>query len=175
MSDHYDRDFFPCVHLLEHCGQTEGARAIQRARGFIGEQDLRPVNQCAGNGSALAFTAGQLSRTMIEPVTEPDGLQQLRCTLFQGVATKIFPDYRWDEHIFQNCALRQKMVKLKDEANGCIPKVRQLLRGKLRQVLTRDDHFTRIGLVKGAENVQEGAFSTPARADDGDGLALANG
>ena len=49
---------------------------IQRAGGFVGEQELRLVDERAHDRHALAFAAAQLAGAMMQALAKPDALEQ---------------------------------------------------------------------------------------------------
>ena len=49
---------------------------IKVAGGFVGEKNGGPVDEGAGKGDALLFTAAELDRKMIQPVAEADFLEK---------------------------------------------------------------------------------------------------
>jgi hypothetical protein len=58
------------VEHLEKLHDLRAGLAVQRAGRFIGEQDLRIVDDCAGDRHALALAAGKLVRLEIHAVAE---------------------------------------------------------------------------------------------------------
>ena len=97
-------------------------RVVQRAGGFVGQQQLRPVDERADDRHALAFAAAELPRTMVEAFAKADAFQQpvgagsrtfgFRISVF-GFGT----GQGWHQHVFNHRALRQKIVRLKNEPN----------------------------------------------------------
>ncbi len=172
MGDHYDGDVLAGVDLGEEVGEARGVRAVERARGLVGEEELRAVDECAGDGGALAFTAGELARAVVETVAEADGFQQFFGARAKGGAVGGFAGERGDEDIFQRGALWEQVVELEDEAHRCIPKRRQLVRVQLGEILAGYDHLAGLGLVERAEEIEQRAFSRSARAHDGGGFAF---
>jgi hypothetical protein len=66
------------VELAEQ-SEDPGARGgVEVAGGFVGEQQRWSADDSAGNGDALAFTAGQFVGVVFEAVGEPDPVQRGR-------------------------------------------------------------------------------------------------
>ena len=53
------------VQLLEQGDDLLGGAAVERAGRLVGEQDMRVVDQRAGDGHALLLSAGKLGRLMV--------------------------------------------------------------------------------------------------------------
>src|SRR5882757_7416709 len=65
------------VDFAEEIHDLERQIGIEIARGFIGEDQLRLVDQGPGDGNTLLLTAGQLFWKRIHAVLETDPLQHL--------------------------------------------------------------------------------------------------
>ena len=76
VSDHHDR----LTVVTDGAEQLEDLAArprVEVAGRLVGEDDLRPGDERARDRDALLLSARQLRRTMVEPVFEPDRLDQL--------------------------------------------------------------------------------------------------
>ena len=68
-------------HEREACRVSVGEKVedaaarfyIEVSGGFIGEQHLRPIDECAGDRDALTLTARQFGRTVAQSVAEAAG------------------------------------------------------------------------------------------------------
>ena len=57
------------AHEVEEFAEDDvGGGLVEVACRLVGENQRRLVGECAGNGDALLFTAGQLRWPMIEPI-----------------------------------------------------------------------------------------------------------
>ena len=65
----HDHQHRPLVTLQVHQEPSNRQRvaAVQVARGFVGQNQLRLADQGAGHADALALSAGQFRRAMFEP------------------------------------------------------------------------------------------------------------
>ena len=52
--------------------------AVEITGGFIRKEHGRAIGKASSYGDALPFSAGELGREMVEPMLQPDGLEQLR-------------------------------------------------------------------------------------------------
>ena len=78
---------------------------------------------------------------------------------------------RGNQDIFENAALRQEMVHLKNQPDGMIAKSRQLIVVKLRQILTIEYDGAAIGAIQCADDIEQSAFARAGHADNGECLA----
>lgn len=70
MGDKHNGDAEFLVHTLEQGQHFGGGFRVERAGGFVGEQNLRISGQCAGDADALLLAAGQLRRVFVCVLTE---------------------------------------------------------------------------------------------------------
>ncbi len=56
----------------QHGDDLGSGDAVQVAGGFVGEKDLRAVDQAAGDGGALALASGQLAGAMVQSIAQTD-------------------------------------------------------------------------------------------------------
>jgi acyl-CoA thioesterase-1 len=69
------------VNVEQHSGHYLGGFLIEVAGGFIAQKQSGLHNQRAREGHALFLTAGQLTRVVIEPLTQTDLLQKFSRTV----------------------------------------------------------------------------------------------
>ena len=115
------------MHLGEQVGEAFGAGAVERAGGLVGEEELRAVDERAGDGGALAFAAGELAGAVVEPVAEADCSEELRGAGTERGAVGVLADDGGDEDVLQHGALREQVVELEDEADGGVAEFGELL------------------------------------------------
>jgi hypothetical protein len=65
---------FLAVQLNQQLSERGGGGLIQRAGGFVREQQLRAIDERADDGGALAFPAGKLAGAMVQAFAEPTRL-----------------------------------------------------------------------------------------------------
>ena len=71
-----ERHAFFAVQFNEQLAEVLGTGVIQRAGGFVGEEQLRLVDKRADNSDALTFAAGKLAGEVMEPFGEADAFEQ---------------------------------------------------------------------------------------------------
>ncbi len=72
----HDDDGAPfTVELLKDAENFFTAMAVERAGRFVGKNDLRIVDERAGDGNALLLSAGKLARAMMRAFAHPESLQ----------------------------------------------------------------------------------------------------
>ena len=67
-------------HVLEQVHDLHGRVRIERAGRLVGQDDVRVVDQCAGDRHALHLAAGQLVWLLVDVFAESDLLQRLART-----------------------------------------------------------------------------------------------
>jgi len=100
----------PWPRLISSSRSTSRAALARSSApvGFVGEQQLRLIDQRPRHRRPLPFAAGELPRTMLQPVPQPDRLEQhLRAPAGRG-AIRLRLRQRGHEHIFEDRALRSK-------------------------------------------------------------------
>ena len=64
--DEHDGDALLCIETLEHLEDFHRRDGIEVAGGFIGKQDIRTVDEGAGDGDALLLAARELRRGVVQ-------------------------------------------------------------------------------------------------------------
>ena len=156
-------------------GDFEQQRADFRSRfrvevpgWFIRKQQRWLVNQGSADGDALAFPPGKPPGAMMQAMGQAHAIDELNgTTVHIGLGCEARE--RRQQDIFQDTALRQQLVVLKDETDVLISKSRQPRRGKSPWILAEDFNEPRGRLIKRAGDVKQRAFSATGRSPDGDG------
>src|SRR5204863_8311891 len=68
--------------------------AVQIAGWLVGKQDGRAIGKAAGDGDALAFSAGELGGKMMQTGFKPDSFQQFDGALFSLGDGAVRPKHR---------------------------------------------------------------------------------
>ena len=105
---------------------------------------------------------------MVEPMPQPDPLQQLLAPRGGSVpllasTTERLPDQVGHHHVFQRRQLGKQVIELEDEAERRVPHRIAMPFGPVVDALAVDQHRPRIGGVEQAQDVEEGALAGPAR------------
>ena len=92
------------------------AGRVQVARGLVGQQDQRPVDERAGDGHPLLLAAGKLVRTVSGARRQPHLLQDLACAL-DAFRRRNARKHHRQRHIFHCSKPRHEVKKLEDESD----------------------------------------------------------
>ena len=76
VGDHHDGQT-PEVLFRQQIEDLGSGMLVEVAGRFVGEKDLRIVDEGPGDGHPLAFAAGKLAGAVVQPVSEAERLQQL--------------------------------------------------------------------------------------------------
>ena len=71
-----ERYAFFLVQLHEQLAERDGGGMIERTGGFIGEEELRLIDERADDGNALTFPTAELAGAMVQSLTEADAFEQ---------------------------------------------------------------------------------------------------
>ena len=82
------------------------------------------VTVCTQDRHPLLLAAGELGRPMVQPVPQPDLLEQGAGLLLHGRAA-FAPQEPRHQHVLQGAELRQQMVELEHEADAAVAERRQ--------------------------------------------------
>lgn len=150
-----------------------GRHRIEVPGRFVGEDELRRVDEAAGNAGPLLLSAGKLCRTVIEALPQADQFGQFAhaAVVFGGDVAPI-GERRGD--ILEDRQLGDQIVCLEDEADPFGPNRRQGIVVQFRDVVGADPVFPVGRLVQAAEQVQERTLAGTGRSHDGDVVTLGN-
>ena len=106
--------------------------AVERAGRLVGEQDLRIVDERAGNGDALLLAARELARVVVEAVAEIDLLEAPAGHRLgvRGLRTGV---EQRQHHLLQGRGARQQVELLEDEADACGSEIGELVASRARR------------------------------------------
>ena len=150
-------------HFLQQFHDLHAGFRVQRAGGFIGQQNIRIVDQGTGNGHTLHLAAGHLVGLFVELIAQAHVLQSLRCpaaALFFGDAG----DGQGQFHVGKDGLMGNQIVALEHETDGVVAigipvPIRILLRGN-----TVDHQITAVVPVQTADDVQQCGLAGTAGA-----------
>ena len=106
-------------HILQQIHDLHAGLRVQCAGGFVRQQNIRIVYQCAGNGHALHLTAGHLVGPLVQLVAQTHILQCLLGPL-AALCTGNAGDGQSQFHVCQNTLVRNQVVTLENETNRMI-------------------------------------------------------
>ena len=172
MRDHDDQavvgDLGEQVHDL-HTGL-----GVERARGFVGQQDLGIVDERAGYGDALHLTAGKLARLLVDMLCKPHAAERLDgalATLGAGYAGK--REGKLD--VFQDGLVWDKVVGLEHEADAVIAVRVPIAIFVLACGHAVDEQVAVVVMIKAADDVEHGGLARTRRPQHRHELVVAEG
>ena len=135
------------IKILQNFHDLQAGFGIQISRGFVGKNHRRIINQRAGDGHALFFTAGELVGVIIQTMLQPHRHQRLLGFMFPRRG-RIFTIKQRQHNVFQNGGARQKIKGLKNKTHGRTAFFGQLVIGKMADVFTVKKIFARSKFVQ---------------------------
>ncbi len=114
------------VEVGEHLHDLVGRAAVEGARRLVRKQELRIVDERAGDGDALLLAAGQLPGRVIHAIAEADLLQALLRHLDAVGGPRMGVEQR-QHHLVECRRARQQIELLEYEADGSVAQVRQFI------------------------------------------------
>jgi hypothetical protein len=160
------------VQVDEELGEVRGGGAVERAGGFVGEEEFGLVDEGAHDGDALAFAAGELAGSVFKSRAEGDAIEEFAGAVRgAGAEGAVFGGECGDEDVFEDGALGQKVMALEDEADLAVAEVGEGEVVESGEVLAIEADGAGGGAVEGADDIEEGAFAGAGWADDGEGIA----
>ena len=135
---------------------------VERAGGFIAQQDIGAFRNGARDGDALLFATGKLGREVVHARTEADEFEGVLGR--HGIATN-FGD---ECDVFAGSQARNQIIRLKDKADGIAAKLGEARFIGCTQIPTTVEQGAVGGRIEAAELIQEGRFSAPRGSEQDD-------
>ena len=128
MRHHDQSHLLFAVQFNQQLSESLGRIPVERASRFVRKQKLWLIDQSAHHGHPLTLATGQLTWAMMQTFTQPHAFQELLCAINRAAAsvTAYVGDGR-DQDILQHRALREQVMRLKDETNLLIANGGELL------------------------------------------------
>ena len=117
------------VQLLEQGDDLLGGTAVERAGRLVGEEDVRVVDQRAGDRHPLLLAAGKLGGLMVLAMGEPD-LGEAGLGLVARVAVAARRIEQGEGDIVERAGPRQQIEGLEHEADLLVAVERELIRAE---------------------------------------------
>ena len=146
---------------------------IEVSRRFVGEEELRPVEEGARQRDALALARAQFRWHMVCAVGDSKPLDQF-CRAGAGVGSARQRE-RCHQHIVEHVQVGDEMELLEDESNGRRAERRPLFRSQRIGVLPGDKDFAIRRFEQPSRRKQQGRFSAAARPPDGEEPSRSDG
>ena len=141
---------------------------VQRAGGFIAQQDLRVFGQCAGDGNALLLTARKLRREVVFAVRQTDLLQY-------GIGVqRVTADLGRKLNIFARSQVLHQIVKLEHKTDIVAAVGGQAFFVKAADSLAVQQNGALVTGIHAAQHIEHGGFARARGAQDHAELAFLN-
>ena len=169
VGDHDDEAVFG--HFLQQLHDLDAGLAVQCAGGLVGQQDVRVVDEGAGDGHPLHLAAGHLGGVLVQLVAQTHFLQRLGGPA-AALGTRYAGDGQCQLHVGQHGLVGDEVVALEHEADGVVAVGVPVAVGVLFGGDAVDDQIAAVIPVQTADNVQQGSFAGAAGAEDGDEFVI---
>ncbi len=162
------------MKAVENVENLLARRLVQVARGLVGQQDGRLVDERPGDRHALLLAARQGVRFVGHAVRETHRTEQIQGPLLRVVGIGVRVEKR-EKHVVQDAQPGQEVEELEDEADALVADARELPVVEGREVLSRQAVAAARGLVQEADDVHERALARSRRPHERHVLALLHG
>ncbi len=145
-------------YILQYIHHLDTGGGIESAGGLICKDNIRVVDQGAGNGHTLHLSSGQLIGPFVQLIAQADIIENL-C----GAVPSLFPGHPGQRqcqfHILQNRLMRDQIIVLEYKTDGFISIGVPLPVGKVPGGFSVDDQIALGILIEATNNIQHGCFS----------------
>ena len=167
-----DHDDQPVLrHLPEQLHDLDGGLAVQRAGGLVRQENVRVVDEGAGDGHPLHLAAGHLAGLFIQLVAQAHPLQRL---LRPAAALRLgYPRQGQRQlHVGQHRLVGDEVIALEHKAHRVVAVGVPVAVPVLFCGAAVDDEIAAGVAVKSADDVQRGGLAAAGGAQNGDELIL---
>jgi hypothetical protein len=147
------------VDLGQHLQHGHAGLAVERARGFIAQQDFGAFGDGARDGHALLFPARQLGWEMVAPWAKPDAVQRL------GRIHGVWGHIGDKLHILARRQRGDEIVELKHKAHMVAPVARQRPVAQTRQFQIAKPDAPGRNVIKPAQDIEKRGFARTRGAE----------
>ena len=161
------------VDAFEQLHDADGVLVVEVAGRLIGDQDLRSVDQCAGDGRTLLLAAAQLARVGIVLVAETDALEHLR-DIGADLRGGFTGDQLGEADVLVDGTVLKEAKVLEDDAEAATV-LRDMAALHVLQCELVDDDLALRRLELLREEADERGFTGAAAPDDEAELAIRDG
>ncbi len=165
VSDHDDGHAELRLEFAEESKDGFAGGGVEIAGGLVGEKNFGAIDEGAGDGDALLFTAGKFRGAMAETMREADA--------FEGFADAggtfgaiDFGEAKRELDIFLEGHAREKVEGLEDHTDGGAAVAGELKRVEGGDVLAVGEDGAGGGAVEAGDEVEERGFAGAGRAEE---------
>ncbi|MCY1173185.1 hypothetical protein D9M73_133390 [compost metagenome] len=153
--------------------RSRGLR-IERAGGFVAEQDFRLGRQGAGNADALLLATGQLRRIFFRVLGQADTGQQFTDTGVDFLARQLAGQGQWQRDVVGHGLGRQQVEVLEDHPD-LLAEAPQVVGVERGDIFTVNDDLASARGFQTVDQAQQGTFAGTGVADQAEHLATVDG
>lgn len=157
------------VELAEKLQDRLASLRVERAGRFVSKDDLRLVDEGAGDGDALGLTTGKLARSVLQTVAESDGFNGAQGAFAAFLAADVGVDHR-QLYVLENVEPRQQVERLENETDLLVADAGELVVACLTDIDAVEHDGAGADVVEATEDLHHGRFTTAGGTDDGDVL-----
>ena len=156
--------------LLEEVEDVPAGGRVEVAGRLVGEQQRRVAGERTGDRHPLHLPAGELRRTVVHAVREPDlGEEPLDPLL--ALAPRHALEQELQLHVLPGGDLRQQVEALEDETDPPVADLREAVPAEALDLLAEQPVAPRGRRVETADQVEQRRLARTGRADDRHELA----
>lgn len=153
------------AQVEEYAVEFGAVGAVEAARGLVGKNHRRLVDEGTGYGGALTFAAGEFGGAVVQAVAQAQVVEQAACPVEADTA-RLARDQGRHRNILLYRELRQQTVRLEHEADVRVAESRQGLVAKVEYRRAVVEHRAAVGPLERAEYVEQRRLSGSRRADN---------
>ena len=151
-----ERDAALALDALEFKLHLAAKLQIQRTQRFVQQQDIRLVDERAGNGDALLLSAGKAGDAALFKACQTDQRQHA-ADFFCGLFLVLLAQVGTEGDVLRDIQMRKERITLKDRVDGT------LIRRQGDDVLPLVEDFAAGRLLKAADAAQKRRFAAAGR------------
>ena len=125
---------------------------VKGARGFVGKDDSRVIDEGTGYGYTLFLTPREFVGLMSGAFSKSHEIKQFLGSLL-GLSVRQTSNIGGNHDVLDSCKLREQLVELEYKAYVLVAEVGEFLLGELGNVNTVNTYRTAVGTVEGADNL----------------------
>jgi hypothetical protein len=147
----------------KHLYNRPAGLGVEVACRLVGEENLRPMNECAREGNALLLATGELQWIVVEAVGEADVTEDSRGVLPAAVFAAEFQRH---EYILDGGERGNELEILEDESDGAIAQGCARIFIERAEFLAIEADCPRGRVIESGAEPKERGLSAPGRAND---------
>jgi hypothetical protein len=151
-------------HPLKQLHDILAGLRVQSGGRFVADQQVRVVDQGAGDSDSLLLPARQLRRQRVDAIPQAELGQQVGGAS-DGLGARSAGDQQWNRRILRGGQRRQQVLLLKHEADVVSAKPHQLPARDLTQVLPKHRDIPSSGIKQPGDDGDQRRLAAAGRPD----------